>query len=289
VTIAVLGPGAVGGYVAAALSRAGEDVVVIAREETAGRIAHEGLRVESARLGTFTARPRAETELDREVDVLVVAVKAPALDDALGRVRVQPRLLVPLLNGFEHMARLRPVFPATIAGSIRIAAERPEPGHVVHTSPSAHVELAGAGADRFAHALRAAEVPAKVLDREEDVIWSKLVRLSALALSTSAAAAPIGDVLRHPRRRLLLEGVVEEAAAVARAEGASVEPGATLAELASLDPGQGSSLQRDLEAGQPSELDAIGDALVRAGARHGIDAPAVTALLQEIRTRYPGA
>lgn len=285
--IAVLGPGGVGGYVAGALARAGEDVLVVAREETAGRIAHDGLRVESVRLGHFVARPRAASELDHEVDVLVVATKATSLDDALARVHAQPRLLVPLLNGFEHLAKLKPVFPSTIAGSIRISAERPEPGRVVHTSAFARIDLAGTGADAFAHVLRAAEIATKVLDSEAEVLWSKLVRLCPLALSTSAAGGPIGGVLAHPRRRVLLEGAVDETAAVAAAEGAPIDPSTTLDELASLDPSQTSSLLRDLEAGNPSELDAIGGAVMRAGARHGVPTPSIGALVAEIGTRYP--
>ncbi|CAA9525366.1 MAG: 2-dehydropantoate 2-reductase [uncultured Solirubrobacteraceae bacterium] len=286
-SVAVLGPGGVGGFLAGALARAGEDVVVVAREETAGRIAHDGLRIESARLGSFTARPRTATELDHEVDVLIVATKAPALDDALARVKVQPAMLVPLLNGFEHLPHLRAVFPGTIAGSIRIAAERVAPGHVVQTSAFLRVELAGRGADRLAHVLRAAEIPTKVLDSDAAVLWGKLVRLCALALSTSAAGAPIGPVLTHPRRRLLLEGAVDEATAIAHEEGARVDAGTVLEELASLDPAQTSSLARDLAAGNPSELDAIGGAVMRAGARHGIATPSIDALVAEIGRRYP--
>ncbi|MGI8505788.1 MAG: 2-dehydropantoate 2-reductase N-terminal domain-containing protein, partial [Solirubrobacteraceae bacterium] len=51
--IAVLGAGGVGGLVAAALARAGEDVVVVAREETAELISRSGIEVRSAALGPF--------------------------------------------------------------------------------------------------------------------------------------------------------------------------------------------------------------------------------------------
>ena len=44
--IAVLGPGGVGGFLAAALARAGEPAVVVAREETAAAIERDGIRVE---------------------------------------------------------------------------------------------------------------------------------------------------------------------------------------------------------------------------------------------------
>ena len=289
-TVAVLGPGGVGGFVAGALARAGTAVTVVAREDTAGRIARDGLRVESVRLGTFIVHPAAVAVLEAPVDVLVVAVKAPALGAALERVRAEAGLVVPLLNGVEHVARLRERFgERVVAASIRIAADRPEPGRVVHTSPLFRIELAGEGlpeAEAFAHVLRAAEIPAKLRASEADVLWSKLVRLAALALTTAAAGVPVGAVRTHPRRRLLLEGAVDETAAVAAAEGAAVDPDAVLAELGELDAAQTSSLARDVEAGRDDELDAIGGAVLRAAARHGLACPAVAQLVEAVRARY---
>jgi 2-dehydropantoate 2-reductase len=289
VTVAVLGPGGVGGFVAGALARAGEPVTVVAREETAAHIAAHGLTVESVRLGTFTVTPPAVARLEVPPDVLVVAVKAPGLDAALDRVGADPALVVPLLNGVEHVARLRDHFGAdrVVAGSIRIGAQRTRPGHVVHTSPLFRIELAPDRPDvrTFAHRLRAAEIPTAVRDSEADVLWSKLVRLAALALTSAASGSPIGGVLAHPRWRLLLEGAVDETAAVARAEGADVDPHAILEELAELPPDHLSSLARDVAAGHEHELDAIGGAVLRAGARHGIDTPAVAQLMAAVEER----
>ncbi len=293
-SVAVLGPGGVGGFVAAALARAGVPVTVVAREETAAAIARDGIDVDSVRLGDFTAHPRAVAMLELPADVLVVATKAPALEAALRRVRSEPRLVVPLLNGVEHVATLRERFgDAVVAASIRIAAEREygPPTRIVHTSPAFRIELAPERDDAaaFVHVLRAAEIPAKLVGREADVLWSKLVRLNALACTTAAAGAPIGEVRAHPLWRLRLEGAVDETAAVAGAEGAAVDPAATLQELMELAPGQTSSLRRDLEAGEPSELDAIPGAVLRAAARHGVPAPTVAELVELIRSRYPAA
>jgi 2-dehydropantoate 2-reductase len=291
-SIAVLGPGAVGGFVAAALARSGVPVTVVARDATAAAIAERGIEVESVRLGEFTAHPRAVAMLELPVEVLVVATKAPALARALERVRVDPPLVVPLLNGVDHLAALRERFgEAAVAGSIRIAAERLEAGRIVHTSPATRIEVAPprAEAEAFVHLLRAAEIPAKTLPTEAEVLWSKLVRLNALACTTAAAGAPIGVVRAHPAWRVRLEGAVDETAAVAAAEGAPVDPAATLAELMDLGPDHTSSLHRDLAAGVASELDAIPGAVLRAGARHGIPTPTVEELVELIRERYPGA
>lgn len=287
-TVAVVGPGGVGGFVAGALARAGNDVTVVAREATATVLARDGLQVDSVRLGSFTAFPRAATALEVPVDVCVIAVKAPALEAALKRVHATPKLVVPLLNGVEHLAVLRARFgDRAVAGSIRIAAERVEPGHVVHTSPVFRIELAPdeLPVRTFAHVLRAAEIPAKVLGDEAEVLWSKLVRLNALALVTAASALPIGAALDHPRWRTLLQGAVDETAAVARAEGAGADADRTLRELLDLDPGQTSSLARDVAAGEPDELDAIGGAVLRAAARHGIEAPCVAELVEAVAQR----
>ena len=288
-TIAVLGPGGVGGFVAGALARAGEPVTVVAREETAARIAADGLRVESVRLGSFSVHPPAVAQLGTPADVLVVAVKAPALDGALGRIDAEARLVVPLLNGVEHVARLRERFGdgAVVAGAIRIATERVEPGHVVHTSPLMRIDLAPDRPDvrALAHRLRAAELPVAVHGSEADILWSKLARLNALALTTAASGTTIGAVLAHPRWRLLLEGAVDETAAVAAAEGAAVDPDAVLGELSELAPDQTSSLARDLAAGREHELDAIGGAVMRAAVRHGLETPAVAELVQAVGER----
>src|SRR5207248_9431639 len=98
------------GFLAAALARAGEDVVVIARPQTAELIGREGISVTSVRLGHFVARPAARSSLDTPVDFLLVATKATTLEEALGRIEAQPGLVVPLLNGLDHLATLRARF-----------------------------------------------------------------------------------------------------------------------------------------------------------------------------------
>lgn len=289
-SVAVLGPGGVGGLLAGALARAGTEVTVVAREETADRIAREGVRVESVRLGAFRARPRARPRLEDPVDLLLVATKAPALQAALERVDGQPELVVPLLNGLDHLAVLRARWPGRVcAGAIRVVSERRSDGVVEHTSPMLRVDLAppGPAVEAAAHLLRAAEIPAKVSESEADVMWGKLVRLNALACTTAAYDAPLGAIRAHPRRRMALHGCVEEAARVARAEGAAIETSAVIAEIDEAHEGLTTSLQRDVAAGSEPELDAICGAVLRAAARHDLACPTIEQLVAAIRQRLP--
>ncbi len=84
-TAAILGPGAVGGSLAVRLSNAGVHVICVAHPEAAGLIALAGLVVESPE-GTLTARVEVVEQLAKPVDLLLVTVKAPALEDAIERV-----------------------------------------------------------------------------------------------------------------------------------------------------------------------------------------------------------
>jgi 2-dehydropantoate 2-reductase len=296
VKIAVLGPGGVGGLVAGALARAGSPVIVVARDSTAETISDRGLRVESVLLGGYVARPRAVPRLDEPVDVLIVATKASGLRDALERVGVAPRLVLPLLNGLDHLAVLRGRFgeEAVVAGTIRVEADRPEPGVVVHTSQFLRVDMASRDQamrepmERLADTLSGAGVPARVGDSEAQVMWSKLVRLNALACSTSAFDKLLGEIRSTPELRADLLGAIEEGCAVARAEGASIADGDPLGELTAAHATLGSSMQRDIAAGRPPELDAIPGSVLRAAARHGIECPTIERLVGMIAARVTG-
>jgi 2-dehydropantoate 2-reductase len=297
--VAVLGPGGVGGLIAGVLDRAGTPVTVVARASTAEEISRRGVTVDSVIFGRFVARPRAVERLDEQVDGLIVATKASGLASALERVTIDPAVVLPLLNGLDHLVALRERFPAdsVLAGAIRVEADRPAPGVAVHTSSFLRVDMAphrSGDPDALARertralaaALSDAGVPVRVLDSEAQVMWSKLVRLNALACTTSAYDKLVGEIRSTPELRDALVGAIEEGCAVGRAEGASdVDPAAALAELDAAHDTLGSSMQRDIAAGRAPELDAIPGSVLRAAARHGIRCPTITRLVALIATR----
>lgn len=291
--IAVLGPGGVGGLVAGALSRTGTPVVVLARESTAAVIKTQGVSVRSVLLGDFVAHPDVSACLQEPVDVLIVATKATGLTEALERVDAPPSLVLPLLNGLDHLAVLRERFPAetVVAGTIRVESDRTQPGVVVHTSKFLRVEMASRYAtvrpsmERLVNALSDAGIPARVGESESQVMWSKLVRLNALACTTSAYDKLLGEIRSTPALRADLVASIEEGCAVARAEGASIPADDPLGELTAAHATLGSSMQRDIAAGRLPELDAIPGSVLRAAARHGIACPTTEQLVERIKAR----
>jgi 2-dehydropantoate 2-reductase len=298
-SVAVLGAGGVGGFVAAALARAGADVRVVARPETAAALCRDGFTVSSRALDAdFAVHPPVQTTLTDPVDVLFVATKATGLADALARIDAAPRLVVPLLNGLDHLALLREHFGAdrVPAAVIRIESDRPAVGAIVQTSPAARVDLAADARpetaeelEELAALLRAAGFDVRIGDSDAQVMWSKLARLCALALTTSASGRSIGYVRSDPRWRSALEGAVNETVAVANADGASLRAADTLAELDGAHPELGSSMQRDIAAGRATELDAIAGAVLRAAQRHGLRCPTVQWLAERVAVRAADA
>jgi 2-dehydropantoate 2-reductase len=288
-SVAVLGPGGVGGFVAAALARARVNVVVVAREPAATALSLTGVTVRSAALGNFVAHPGVVAELEEAVDVLLVATKATGLEGALDQINAPPGLVVPLLNGVEHLAVMRERLgrDRVVAGVIRIESDRPRPGEIVQTSPGCRIDIAGARPEvmELAQALEGAGIATRTGATEANVMWSKLVRLCALALTTSAADRPLGFVRSDPRWRSALDNAVAETARVAAAEGATLQAAATIAELESAHAELGSSMQRDIAAGREPELDAIAGAVLRAGARHGIRCPTISWLTERVAQR----
>src|SRR3954471_24738201 len=111
---AVLGPGGVGGLLAALLARSGAAVTCLAGGATAQAIATSGIRVESGQFGDFVVPVAAAERLSDPVDVCLVTVKATQLAgwlDPLPPDVVGNPLIVPLLNGVEHIELLRQHYP----------------------------------------------------------------------------------------------------------------------------------------------------------------------------------
>lgn len=289
----MLGPGGVGGLLGALLARAGSSVVMIAGDDTARVIGARGLRLESRLFGDFTVPVRAAIHLEEAVDVCFITVKATQLREALDRVPadvVGDGLIIPMLNGVDHVEVLRSVYPPSnvVAATIRVEAARAETGVIQQLSPFAAVDLAASAenrerVERVAAHLEATGLKVRVREDETAMLWDKLTMLAPLALLTTHERGNTGAV--RTRRREDAIAVITEVAAVGRAEGATVGVEAVMRMLEGAPETMESSMQRDQAGDRPIELDAIGAAVVRHARRRGIEVPVTSRLVDELRTR----
>ena len=278
---AVLGAGGVGGLLGAALARSGANVVLLMREQSLAAYPGE-LVVESRVLGTFTVPVPASSKLDRMVDVLWVTIKAAGLSAVPALAppgQLEEATVIPLMNGVDHVALLRQIYATVVAGAMRVESERLGPGRISQVSPFIRIDLAGA--QQVADEVRAAGIDCRVDNDETTLLWQKLAFLAPLALATTAAAKPLGEV----RGSDLYQLCQQETLALAVASGAQIDL-ESLAALRSAAPDtMRSSMQRDVAHGTAPELDAIAGPILRGGVRYGIPTPATAALADQVVAR----
>lgn len=287
----ILGAGAVGGLVGAALAEEGEQAMLLVRPETRAQYPNS----------IFLDRPSGHTEVSvhvdtkftGNVDVLWVAVKTHQLVTAIDTIQsgnLGIATIIPLLNGIEHVALLRARFgnATVVPGTIAVEAERTSPSHIIQRSPFVRLALSAAGERRLEGIdakFRHFGFTCEFHSDEMSMLWSKLAFLAPFALASTAADKNIGEIRGDRKWDAQLESAVGEACDVAGADGATVSREQILTTLKSLPATMRSSMQKDVAAGRTSEVDAIGGAIVRAGRRFGIDVPTTRKLIANIEER----
>ena len=288
---AVLGAGAVGGFLGTALASLGEDVIVLVRPERLPGYP-TNLSVERPS-GAITAPVKVAATLQNSVDVLWIATKTYQLETALQAVQSSPRYIVPLLNGVDHVEVLRAHFgrDRVLPGTIAVEAERIAPGRFVQRSPFVNLNLAPSGEQvlgAIVARLHDLGFTCKFIPNEHTLLWSKLCFLGPLALVTSASGMNKGEIYADAEWKRKLISSMTEACSVAKTSGAEVDPAQIQAIYDGLPSAIRSSMQKDLVARRQLELDAIGGPIVRGGERYSIDVSTSAALIAVIRAKTSG-
>ena len=287
---AIWGVGGVGGYVGARLVEAGHDVALVARGAHLAEIQASGLHVQSAK-GDVSVRPAFATSDAGSigvVDCVIVAVKAwqvPEVARSLSPLVGAHTLVLPLQNGVEAGDQIAERIGSehALGGVAKIISFISAPGQIRHAGADPGLvigELAGGSSARV-EALRDALARSRGLSVEvsndiRSALWQKFMFITSWCSVGAVTRAPVGVVRRLPETRHLIEGSLLEMEQVARRSEVRLPPDIVATTLRFLDglPADGTaSMQRDIAAGKPSELHDLTGAVVRFGARLGIDTP----------------
>ena len=275
ISIALIGPGAIGATIACWLAQSGElDLTVCARTR------FERLVVDTPD-GRIEAGAPVLTDpmAARPVDWALVATKtydAPAAATWLERL-VGPETRVAVLqNGVEHVERFAPWVPVEriLPVMVDIPAERQAPGHIRQRREGVLVVPAGADGEAFVRLFAHTKLKASTREDFRSVLWRKLC--------VNCAGAVNGITLQphrissDPDIAAFMRGLVAECVAVGRAEGAVLDDDIVrrVIEGYQASPGDSvNSLLADRLAGGRSEYDARNGIIVRLGEKHGIPTP----------------
>ena len=309
--ICVIGAGAIGGYLAAKLALAGEDVTVVARGRNLEAIRKNGLRLVAEDGVEYVARTLNVTHSIAEAgpqDVIILGMKAHQVEAVAGDVPAlfhADSVVVPMQNGipwwyFQRVPGglrdaheglvVRSVDPdGVIARSIdahRIigcvvypACELVAPGVIRHIEGNRFPlgELDGSlseRATRLAARFESAGLKAPVLDNIRAEIWLKLWGNLTFNPVSALTHSTLVDICQFPLTRALVVNMMREAEAVAGKLGISFRVSLERRIAGAERVGRHkTSMLQDIEAGRDPEIDALVGAVIELGRVVGVPTP----------------
>jgi 2-dehydropantoate 2-reductase len=277
--IVVFGTGGAGGYFGAQLTRAGADVIFIARGDHLSAIRKHGLCIESP-AGEAAFRPTLATDDPTQVDkadVVLVGVKAWQVTQAAEAIRpmIGPEtFVVPLQNGVEAPSQLAAALGSehVLGGLCGTFSWVTAPGRIRSVGAGNYIKFAELDnrpsdrAEQLRRVFERAGVNAEIPSDIHKALWQKFLLVTSFGGVGAVTRAPIGIIRTIPETRRLLEQCMQEVLALARARQVALADTVvadTMTVVDSLAARGTTSLQRDIMDGKPSELEFWNGAVVR--------------------------
>jgi 2-dehydropantoate 2-reductase len=287
--VAVIGAGGIGGLYGGLLARAGHDVSFLARGAHLAAIRQRGLEVRSTEFDTFVVHGRASDDAADlgQADLVLFAVKTYDLDPA---ARAAKQVLAPdaslltFQNGVDAPDQVAVVVGEehVLIGTTGLETTILEPGVIGHLTPGHYVFVAALhgpptpAVERTVEVLTGAGINTTSAPDGHSALWEKALVLFTMATLTSVCRATIGQIRDVPESNALIDTVLDEVTAVARAYGYELPAARERARaiMANAPPTMKASMARDFERGRRTELEALTGALVRMAEAKDVPVPA---------------
>lgn len=288
---AVVGAGAVGGYFGGMLARAGVSIVMIGRPAFVKAVDKKGLLLDTLSFKeTVGVQASSDLAAVRGAEIILVCVKTI---DTVSTARALKPLLSPgaivlsMQNGVDNAEQMCTAAGVdALSAVVYVAASVPEPGHIKHAGRGDLVlGPPNARAERVAKLFETAGVPCRISENIQGELWTKLVWNCALNAISALSRAKYGQISASDDARKVVQDVVHEVFAVARAANIQLPgldgPEAAFAgamKIASQMSGALSSTGQDLLRGKRTEIDSLNGYIARRGAELGVPTPVNHAL-----------
>jgi 2-dehydropantoate 2-reductase len=327
VKIVIAGSGAMGCRFGGALFAAGHEVLLLdGWAEHVEAINRAGLRVTDETGTRVLPVPAALFPAAHVADLVIVFAKATgtaaAAEAAKGAIG-PATLVLTLQNGLDNIESLLVHVPPArlLAGTTTLGTELLGPGHIralgsgdtafgplpggavageaaageAAAGEAAAGEAVAESAERVRAALSGAGISVRVAPNALELIWAKVAFNCVMNTLCSIASIPVSALARYDGFDALASSILDEIAAVARAEGVTVDTAAALATMkAQFDPSASgshlASMLQDLMNSRRTEIAHLNGAVAARAARHGIDAPAntlIAALIGLLEATWP--
>ncbi len=286
--IAVLGIGAVGGYIGGKLAShfsnsADIEIYFIARGENGKTILENGLKLITPENESI-AHP-SKKELTK-ADIVICCTKSYHLESSMDAIKdhVDDRtVFLPLLNGVDAVERIHKIFPSSVVleGCIYLVARLIAPG-IVEQYGKVHQLYFGSEncpvdkLKKIEAIFRSADIDATLLENIRKKCWEKFFFISTIATLSSYLDATIGAILANSLFKEKLLELMNELKIVAIAKNAGLPDdiiNKTLDTMAGLPFDTTPSMHTDFKKRNNTELESLTGYVVRLGKEFNIDTP----------------
>ena len=289
--VAVVGAGAVGGYFGGLLARAGAPVVMIGRLAFVEAVKKNGLFLDTLHFQE-SVRVEASTDLSaiRGAEIVLFCVKTTdnaATARAIAPLLAPNALVLSFQNGVDNVEQIRVAAPIeALPTVVYVAASVPEPGRVKHVGRGDLIfGPRNEKTERVANLFSRANVPCKISENIAGELWTKLIWNCALNAVSALGRAKYGQIAASADARKVVETLVDEVLAVARAADIHPpgleDPKAAIAgafKIATQMAEALSSTAQDMNRGKRTEIDSLNGYISRRGAELGVPTPVNHAL-----------
>lgn len=308
--IAMVGAGAIGGWVGAALAAAGHDVAFVARGSTLSALQQRGIGLsQDGETRFFPCRASADPTDLGTCDMVIIAVKAhalPALAPRLTPLIGPDTVVLPMLNGVPwwFMGAERPLYSVDPSGTIAASLPRsaligcvvhaavnvPEPGiSKLHFCDKLIIgEAEGGQSPRLEAAADLLATARLAVEHSPDIrtaIWFKLWGNMTMNPMSALTLATMDRLLDDPYVRELALAAMAEAQELGARIGCPIDQsGQQRMEVTHKLGAFKTSMLQDVEAGRTLELDALLSAPIEIAEAEGVPVPVLRGLLGLVRT-----
>ena len=227
--VLVLGAGAVGGYFGGRMAEKGMDVTFLIREQKKQQLRQKGLVIKSPK-GDLSIQPNLITmnKVENIFDIILFTNKAYDLDEILQSPfpLKDGAIIIPLLNGYTHMEKLRNKFPnARVFGGIaHIFSTLNKEGEIhhfndIHSLTFGHLNNADEiDGRKFSDACGPANFSIKYSENITVDLWHKWILIATVAGATTLFNATIGEIASTEHGRSFIKNLHGECINIAKSE-----------------------------------------------------------------------
>ena len=277
INIGIIGLGGIGGLIASLLKR--KNYNVFSNKKIKKK--YINLNLESNYFGNLDSKIKVDAHL-KKANIIFICTKYPFLKKNIKFINNKRALIVPFLNGLSHFKILKKKFgkKCFISNIGKVVSKKNGKFKILHLSKNKPEVLISSfnkkstDLKQVKKILNAINFKTKINKKDNNVIWSKLIRLSAISSITSLYNCNMGQIRKSKVKMNQLNMLIKEGLKISKKVHKFNERYSNIQKVIKTFPNSlTTSLQRDINSNSKSELETQIGAIVKLSNEYNILIP----------------